>query len=491
VKKKLKWLIPVLAVALVLVVLIAAVAIKTFTFTSKQIPVSGKVSYPVNIDEAAGRLSKAIQYKTVFDQDPAAVDYEPFTQLQDYLQKAYPLVHATLDKKVINKYGLLYIWKGSDTQKKPILLLAHQDIVPATNDSEWKHPPFAGEIADGYIWGRGALDDKCTLLGMMESVEYLIKEGYKPSRTVYLAFGFDEEITGKEGAGNIAKYFKQQGVEFEFITDEGELIITGAVPGISAPVALIGTAEKGFLSIELSADSEGGHASMPPRQTTVGIVAAAIDKLEKNPFPARMSGPTGEMFDYLGPDMRMPLKLVFANMWLLGSVVEDQLASSPATDATLRTTTAPTMFQGSQRDNVLPSHSSAVVNLRLMPGDSIDSVIKRVNTVINDPRVKVKIYGGGSTEASPVSGTSTWAFSTFNKTIRDVFPEALVCPALVNSSSDSSRYIGLSPNILRFLPQRFTSEDLKLLHGTNERISLSNYAEFISFYIQLIKNSDK
>ena len=488
--KKKKWLIPVLAIVLVIVILIAAVAIKTLTFSSKQLSTSAKVSYPVNVDEAAATLARAIQFKTIFNEDTSKVDYEPFAKLQDYLEKSFPLVNATLEKKVINKYGLLYIWKGSDPQKKPILLLAHQDVVPADPDG-WKYEPFSGTIADGYIWGRGTLDDKCTVLGMLESVEYLIKDGFKPSRSVYLAFGFDEEITGQEGAGKIADYLKAQGQQFEYMTDEGEIIITGAVPGITAPVALIGTAEKGYLSVELSASSEGGHSSMPPRQTTIGIVAAAIDKLEKNPFPAHMSGPTGEMFDYLGPDMSPMYKTIFANMWLLGPVVEDQLASSPATDATLRTTIAPTMFQGSQRENVLPALASAVVNLRLMPGDSIDSVVQRLKSVINDPRVTIKIYGHGSNEATPVSKTDTWAFSTFNRTIRDVFPEALVCPALVNSASDSTRYIGLSPNILRFLPQRFDSEGLHMLHGINEKISLTNYGEMINFYIQLIKNSDK
>jgi carboxypeptidase PM20D1 len=487
--KKKKWLIPVLAVVLVIVLLICVIAVKTLAFTSKQLNVSGKVSYPVNIDDAATKLSKAIQYKTIFNEDPSTVDYGPFAAMQEYLEKSFPLVNSTLEKKVINKYGLLYTWKGSDPQKKPILLLAHQDVVPAPPEG-WKYDPFSGTIAEGYIWGRGSLDDKCTLLGILESVEYLIKDGYKPSRTVYLAFGFDEEITGKQGAGKIAEYMKAQGLQFEYITDEGDLIISGAIPGISIPVALVGTAEKGFLSLELSADSEGGHSSMPPRQTTVGIVAAAIDRLEKNPFPAHMSGPSGEMFDYLGPDMRFPYKLIFANMWLLGPVVEDQLSSSPATDASVRTTIAPTMFQGSQRDNVLPTHAAAVVNFRLMPGDSIESTVQHVKSVINDPRVNVKLYGDGNIEPSPVSGTDTWAFGTFTRTIREVFPDALVSPALVNSSSDSSRYIGLSPNILRFLPERLTGGDLHMLHGVNEKISLSNYAEFINFYIQLIKNSD-
>lgn len=483
-----KWVYAVLAIVAIIVILVGAVAIKTATFTTKQLPAPTKVTYPVDADGAARRLSAAIQFKTIFNEDAAKVDYGTFAELQKYLEKSYPLAYSQLDRKVINDYGLLFIWKGSDPSLKPVLLLAHQDVVPAAEEG-WKYPPFSGTVAEGYIWGRGSLDDKCTLLGMLEGIEYLLKDGFKPVRSLYLASGFDEEVSGKQGAGMIAASLKSQGIEFEYINDEGEIVITGAVPGISAPVALIGIAEKGAMSLELSAESEGGHASMPPHQTTVGIVAAAVDKLEKNPFPARMSGPTGEMFDYLGPDMKFPFNMIFANMWLLGRVVEDQLSSSPATDATLRTTTAPTMSQGSQRPNVLPARATAVVNLRLMPGDSIDSVVQRVKTVINDPRVSVKIYGQGGNEASPVSSTTSWAFKTMNKTIRQIFPEALVCPALVNSASDSSHYIGLSPSILRFLPQRFVSKDLVLLHGTNERISLSNYAEMINFYIQLVRNS--
>jgi carboxypeptidase PM20D1 len=486
-----KWVIAVLAVGAVLVILIAAVAVKTLTFTSKQIAVSGKVTYPVDADMAAKRLAGAVQIKTIFNEDLAQVDYGQFTRLQEYLAASYPLVESKLEKKVINNYGLLYTWKGSDTTLKPILLLAHQDVVPAAPDG-WKYDPFSGTIADGYIWGRGTLDDKCTVLGQLEAVEFLLKDGFKPVRTVYLGYGFDEEITGKEGAGKIADYLRQQGLDFEYITDEGDLIISGAVPGISAPVALIGTAEKGYLSLELAAESEGGHSSMPPRDTAVGIVAEAVAKLENNPFPSHMSGPTGEMFEYLGPEMRFPYNMIFANMWLLQPVVEDQLASSPSTDATLRTTIAPTMFKASDRDNILPTRASAVVNFRLMPGDSIDSVIKRVNKVINDPRVVVKIYNPeGRTEPSAVTSTTSWGYITFSKTVREVFPDALVGPALVNSYSDSSQYAGLSKAVLRFLPQKLNIKDIAMLHGVNEKITVSNYTEMITFYIQLIRNSGK
>jgi carboxypeptidase PM20D1 len=484
------WVKVVLCIVGVIVLLAAVIAIKTATFTSKQLPPVSKVSYAVDAAQAADRLSRAVQFKTVFNEDLSKVDYGPFAKQQEYLAQAFPLVHSTLDKKVFNDYGLLYTWKGSDPSLKPVLLLAHQDVVPAS-DEGWKYPPFSGTVAEGYIWGRGTLDDKCTLLSMLEGIEFLIKDGFKPARTVMLASGFDEELTGMEGAGKIAQYFKDNGQQFEYITDEGFLLISGAIPGIKGPVALIGIAEKGYLNLELAAESEGGHSSMPPRQTTAGIIAAAVDKLEKNPFPGKLAGgPAGQMFEYLGPEMSPLYKTVFGNTWLLDPVIQGILSSSPSTDATLRTTTAPTMLRGSDRENILPKRASAAVNFRLFPGDTIESVVKRVNTVINDPRVKVTVLPGAN-EASPVTSTDSWAFRTFSQSIHEVFPEAVLAPGMTNSASDATRYIGLSPNILRFLPQRLNSDELSMLHGTNEKISLSNYSEMISFYIQLIKNSCK
>ena len=483
------WLKVILSVVGIIVILVGAIAVKTATFTSKQLPATARFSYAIDADKAAERLAKSLQFKTTFDEDISKVDYAPFSRFQQYLANTYPLIDSKLEKQVINDHALIFTWKGSDPSKKPILLLAHQDVVPAA-EKGWKYPPFAGTVAEGSIWGRGSLDDKCTVLGIMEAVEYLLKDNYQPSRSIYVALGFDEEVTGLQGAGKVAAYFKSLGLNFEYISDEGEVIISGAVPGISAPVALIGTAEKGFLSLELDVDSEGGHSSMPPRETSIGILSEAIVKLQKNPFPSHMSGPSGDMLEVLGPEMRFPYNMIFANMWLLGPVVEDQLSSSPETDATIRTTIAPTMLQGSDRENVLPKRASAVVNFRLMPGDSSDSVIKRVKTVINDPRVTVNIFGGGTVEASPVSSTKSASYQTMARTIRQVFPDALVAPALVNSSSDSTRYIGLSDNIFRFLPQRLNLNDLKMLHGDNEHITINNYTEMITFYIQLIRNSN-
>jgi len=483
-----KWVIAVLSVALLIVILVAVIAVRTVTFTSKQIPVSGKVTYPVDIDRAAGRLSGAIQFKTVSSQDPSEIDYEQFRLLQEHLEKAFPVVHSALDKKVIGEYSFLYVWKGTDTQKKPILLLAHQDVVPA-EDIGWEYPPFSGTVAAGYIWGRGALDDKSAICGPMEAIEYLIKEGFKPARSIYLAVGHDEEIGGSDGAGKIAEYLKSQGLQFEYVLDEGLVVTQGIVPGVSAPAALVGTAEKGYLTLELIAEGEGGHSAMPPPQTMVGILATAIDKLQNNPFPIRMSGPTGDLFEYLGPEMKFPNNMVFANMWLFGPVVKGKLSVSPATNATIRTTMAPTMFQGSTKENVLPTQARAAVNFRLLPGDTVQSVTEQVQKIIDDPRVVVRSSAHPGVEPSPISSAETWSFGIMNKTIRDVMPDVVVAPSLVVVTTDCKYYVELSPSIYRFLPQRLSGEDLTRIHGLNERISIDNYGEFINFYIQLMRNS--
>ncbi len=485
-KKMKKWVFAVLVIIAVLVVLVAAVAIKTATFTSKQVAAGQKPSFNIDSDKAAGRLSGSIKFKTISNKDPQQVDYTQFKGLQEYIEKSFPLVHSTLEKKIVNEYAMLYIWKGSDTSKKPIMLLGHQDVVQVATEG-WKHEPFSGDIADGYVWGRGTLDDKGCIFNILEAAEYLIKDGFKPSRSIYFAFGHDEEVGGMEGARKIGEYLKAQNLQFEFIIDEGMLVSQGAVPGIKQPVALIGTAEKGFLSLELTADGTGGHASMPPKQTAVGVLAAAIDRLEMNPFPIRMTGPAADLFEYLGPEMSFPFNMLFANQWLFGPVIQGQLAASNATNAAIRTSTAPTMFQGSNQDNVLPAKAVAVVNFRILPGESIQSTQDHVKQVINDPRVKVQPYRGAS-EPSPISPTSAWSFGVLSKTIREVMPDVLIAPMLVLAGTDCGHYEALSPNIYRFLPQRLYGDDTGMLHGTNEKIAISNYVEGISYYIQLMKN---
>jgi carboxypeptidase PM20D1 len=368
--------------------------------------------------------------------------------------------------------------------------MAHMDVVPVdpATEKSWTHGPFSGQVTDGYIWGRGTMDDKASVLGILEAAEQLLAEGFKPQRTVFLAFGHDEEIGGNNGAAKIAEDLRRRGVELEFVLDEGMNILNRIVPGISSPVALIGIAEKGYLSLRLSVERPGGHSSIPPADTAIGMVSRALQRLETKPFPSRLSGPTLEMFEYLGPEMPWANKLALANLWLLDPLVRKQLTKSPLTNAAIRTTLAPTLFNAGVKENVLPSTAAAVVNLRLLPGDSIASAVARVQRVIDEPRIKITPLAV-QMEASPISDIGSPSFTLIQRTIRQTAPTALVAPALLVAATDSRHYAGLTKNIFRFLPIALGPEDTKRYHGIDERISVDDYERCVRFYAQVIRNS--
>ncbi len=483
----------VLLILLVAILLLAAVLLfRTFSFHSKQIRVEAVPLYKTD-DAAIERLSEAIQFKTISYQDSGKMDTSQFNGLHRFLKKSFPLVDSLLTLEKINNYSLLYKWQGSDASLKPVLLMAHQDVVPvdpATIDG-WAHPPFDGVVKDGFVFGRGTLDIKSGITAQLEAVEYLLKENYKPQRTIYLAYGHDEEIGGKQGAFQIAKHLQEQHIELEFVLDEGGSIISGIVPGVAKPVAIIGIAEKGYVSLELTVEEEGGHSSMPPKQTAIGILSAAIAKLETHPFATKMDGVGSVMFDYVGPEMNFGMRLVFANRWLFAPIIESQLDKKNSTRATMHTTTAATIFKSGEKENVLPIKASAVINFRIMPGDSIKGVIDFVKSVLNDERIKIGMTNQFGDEPSFVSDTESESFKLIQKTTSEIFPDVLVAPYLVLGATDSKHYKNLTKNIFRFEPTRFDDEDLKRFHGTDERIPIESYKETISFYIQLIKNSNE
>ncbi len=482
----------VLLILLTILLLLAAVLLfNTLSFYTKQIKAEAVPLYKTD-DAVIQRLSRAIQFKTVSYQDSGKMDTTAFMGLHRFLQQSFPLVDSLLTLEKINTYSLLYKWQGSNPGLKPILLMAHQDVVPVdpVTLSGWAHPPFEGVVKDGFVFGRGALDIKSGIMGEMEAVEYLLHEGFKPERTVYLAYGHDEEIGGRQGALQIANYLQQQNVELEYVLDEGGSIISGIVPGVEKPVAIIGIAEKGYVSLELSVEEEGGHSSMPPKQSAIGILSAAITKLETHPFPNQMNGVGAVLFDYVGPEMDFGMRLVFANRWLFGPVIESQLDKKNSTRASMHTTTAATIFKSGEKENVLPIKAYAVVNFRIMPGDSAQGVIDYVKRVINDQRIKVGTTSQQPDEPSGVSDLSSPAFGVIHKTTAEIFPDVLVAPYLVLGATDSKHYKNITKNIFRFEPTRLDDADLKRIHGTDERISIESYKETISFYIQLIKNSN-
>ena len=436
------------------------------------------------------RFSRALKYQTVSQEDRAQFNQEAFLGFQKFLEQSFPKAHRIMKKEIVGDYSLLYKWQGRDDKALPILLVAHMDVVPADTASggSWSYPPFQGQIADGFIWGRGTLDDKVSMVGIFEAVEKLLQEEYVPDRTIYLAFGHDEEIGGRRGAATIAELLNSRGLKLEYVLDEGFTIIEDMMPGIAKAVALIGFAEKGCVSIELSVESEGGHSMMPPRETAIGILSTAVSKLEKNQFPLRMEAPVKKMFETLAPEMSVGLKTVFSNLWLFGGLVEQKLASVPRTNALVRTTVAPTIFQAGVKENVLATKARAVVNYRLLPGDTIHEVWLHVRKTVNDPRVQINILDGLTSEPSRIADTESRGYKSVEQAVRKVFPQVLVAPGLVMGATDSRYYAAMTGNVLHFIPVRLRSDDLSRIHGVNERISIENYNEVVKFYMQLLRN---
>ncbi|MBS1241101.1 MAG: Gly-Xaa carboxypeptidase, partial [Gemmatimonadetes bacterium] len=342
--------------------------------------------------EAAGRhLAEAITFPTVSLESGGPVDTAAFRQLHLFLERAYPNLHRQLRRELIGGLSLLFTWPGRDPALAPVILMAHQDVVPVTPEAldRWAHPPFAGQIADGFIWGRGALDDKAGMMGILEAVEALLSQGYQPARTIYLAFGHDEEVGGVYGARAIADTLAARGMASPaMVLDEGGAMSEG-MAGLEGPVALIGVAEKGFVTLQLTVDAEGGHSSMPPRETAIGILSAAITRLEAHPFPARMTPAVQGMFASMAPATSGATRLALANLWLFKPVVIRRLLAEPQTASMLRTTTAPTIFHAGVKDNVLPQRATASVNFRLLTGDTRESVMATVHRIIADDRVRV------------------------------------------------------------------------------------------------------
>ncbi|RKG79994.1 M20 family peptidase [Corallococcus exercitus] len=479
----------VLLVLLALVFLLAGVlVVRTLRFDSRQVSAEPAEPFPVDATAAAGRLAEALRHRTIAASDGMRTEDAAFQALHAQLVAAFPRVHAQLEHEAVGAHAHLYTWKGSEPGLHPVLLMGHLDVVPAEAEATWSHPPFGGVVADGYVHGRGALDDKGSVLAILEAVEGLLAQDYRPRRTVMLAFGADEEVGGHDGAALVAQRLRERGVHLESVLDEGSPIGVGLVPGVAAPVALVGVAEKGSTRVELKVRSAGGHASMPPRQTAANILARALVRLEENPFKPELRGGTRALFEYVGPEMNFGMRLLFANTWLFAPIIERQMAGAPSTDASIRTTTAATMLEGSPKPNVLPSQARAVLNVRLLPGDSLEDVRTHMRKVLDDPRVEVAAEGD---EASPVSSLDTEGWRQLQRSIRQEFPDVLVAPFLTVAATDARYFHSLSDSVYRFVPVRLTREDLARMHGRDERLSVDEHAAAIRFYAQYLRNTTR
>ncbi|MFC7048957.1 M20/M25/M40 family metallo-hydrolase [Emcibacter nanhaiensis] len=441
-------------------------------------------------EQSLDRLSRAIRIPTVSAEEEAKVDTAPFDDFHRFLEQNFPLIHQKMEKQVLAGHTLVYKWPGRNPALKPVLLMNHMDVVPVLNPELWQQPPFGGVIADGYIWGRGSLDDKSGLMAQMEAAEILTAQGYAPERSIYFLFGHDEERGGKSGgAATAARWFADQGIRFEFVLDEGMVIADGLLPGVEIPVAMIGIAEKGYMDLKLTARSEGGHSSMPEPGSSIERLSRALDKLYDHPLPQQMM-----YIEMLGKNLKahMPygMKVAFHNYGLLKPLLKKGLGNNSTLSPFMRTTTAPTILRAGEKSNVIPAEASAVVNFRIIPGESSDDVVRMVADIIDDPHIRLEKLT--ASEPSPVSDPDSASFQLIRQTILETAGDEDIAttPQLVTAATDSRFLRDVTDNTYRFQYVHVTPALRPAYHGQDERLRTDDYAKMIEFYVRLMKNTD-
>ncbi|NLB52047.1 MAG: M20/M25/M40 family metallo-hydrolase [Syntrophomonadaceae bacterium] len=444
-----------------------------------------KTGIKFDLNKAAEHLASAIRFKTVSYPDNSLIDFAQYNGFLQFLTEAYPEIHRVCEITMINNYSPMFRWQGSDGKGlKPILLLGHYDVVPAIeDDGVWLEPPFSGVIKGNYIWGRGAIDNKGQVIAILEAIEHLIESGFQPERDIYITLGFDEEIGGSMGAVKTAAYFKEKNIEFDCVLDEGGCIVTDIMDGLKVPAALIGIAEKATANFKISVSGQGGHSSMPPANTAIGTLAKIISNLENHPMPARLIMPVREMFKKMAPYMENN-KLVLKSIDKLFPAVSSVLSKNPATNSMIRTTFAATMIGGGYAPNVLPPEAWAIVNARVLQGDSINGVMEHIRKV--NPGIEFtleKLMGEDPGNISPIDSP---AYKTIEKILGEMFPEVLVLPYLMAGATDSRNYAGVSKGIYRFAAMVLNKELYATIHSENERLSFDNLASMMEFYYKLI-----
>jgi len=436
---------------------------------------------------AAQHLSQAVQIQTVSHQDPAENQLVEWDKLHGWLASTYPKAHAAMQKEVLGK-TLAYTWPGSDAGAQPIIVMAHQDVVPVTpgTEKDWKHAPFAGELAEGAVWGRGSVDDKGSLVALFEAIDALAGQGFKPKRTIILVAGHDEEAGGS-GAAEVAKLLASRKVKALFTIDEGGLISTDT-PMINGPAAMIGIAEKGYATLRVTANAPGGHSSAPPKPNEIGTVnlAKAVLAINAKQFPMELRGPAEGMVSVLAAKAGGASKMAVANRWLLGGLVKSKMADSPASAAMLHTTIAPTMLTGSPKENVLPQSATALINYRIAPWNSSKDVLERARLATKALPVTVDFTERAPREPSPVSSTNSPGWNLIAATAKANMPGLAIAPYLVVAGTDSRSMAPVSDDVYRFQAIGLATGDIKMIHGTNEHMTFANLESLIRFYARLI-----
>lgn len=476
-------------------------------FSSMQMQGIEKVEVQVDLEGATQRLSKAVQFKTISNQDRSDFDEQAFKDYHQFLEESYPLVHKTLKREEVGDprpFSLIYTWEGKDPSLPPAIFMAHQDVVPIAEESrdQWEVEPFSGDVKDGYIWGRGSLDDKNQIHAILEATEMKLKEGFQPDRTILFVFGHDEEVGGPEGAKHAADIIEQRYDKIAFVMDESAPLIPGVFPGIRENTALIGIAQKGFVSLEIAINGVGGHSSQPGDESNIVALAKAVEKVEAAQFPYKIHEAVRYQYRFMGPELaeeQQPLykAVAYGNDDTVTDLEEkflEAMATNQITRAMIHTTTAVTMFNAGVKDNVLPPAATAVVNFRPMPGDTPEVIIEHVRKAIGDDRMTIRDISA-STPATNVADPHGEGYKILEKTIRQTWGnDLIVSPFFVIGGSDSKHFQARS-----FAPDVYTMTAIQLestkefegFHGVNERILVDEYGRSIGFFYQLMDNLDK
>ena len=473
-----------LSFVLIIGALLSIALVRTLMHSAPELTVNVGITADIDGEAAINNLAASIRFKTISHQDKEKFSPQEFEGFIKWAADTYPEFHSAMQLEML-EYTLLFKWAGSDSSLAPILLTGHYDVVPVIPGTEsiWEEEPFAGVISNNRIWGRGALDDKSGVVGMMEAATYLIKNNFQPARTVYFSFGHDEEIGGS-GAAQVTEKLKQEGVQLQWSLDEGSFVNRGFFPGVDKLVAPINVAEKGIMNLLIVAKAKGGHSSTPPKKTAVTILADALIKLENEPLPGSLEGLSAVMFDEVSKHMPFSYRFLFANRWLFGGLLDRQMSSTPVINAMIRTTTAPTMLNGSIKSNVLPIEATALINFRLHPRDSIESVTEHVRRVVGSDQVEVRALGG--IEASGVSEWESPGYEIISSSLSKVYGEVVSVPGIMIAASDTRHYSKVADNSFRFNPFSIVPEDMTGFHGTNESIAVDSFVAGIKTYVDII-----
>ena len=467
----------------IVAVFLAVVLIRTLAFKPKAQPQTSDEEIIFDKEAAIDALAQLIRCKTISYNDHSLEDDAEFDKLISLLPGLYPRVFDVCSVNQLPGRGLLLRWPGKK-DNAPVVLMAHYDVVPV-NEENWEKPPFAGIVENGVLWGRGALDTKVTFNGIFSAANHLIAKGFQPEQDIYFAFSGGEEVNGT-GAPNIVQYFIDHEIQPALVVDEGGAVVENVFPGVKQPCGLIGIAEKGMMNAQFRTVSAGGHASAPKPHTPVGVLAAACKRVEDHPFKAHIEGPAAQMFDTLGRYSTLLYRMIFANMWCFGWVI-DLLGrmSGGEMNALVRTTVAFTQMEGSSARNVIPPEAKMVANMRLNPSDSVESALKYLHRVVNDPAVEITALE--SNEPSRISETNCPAWDKVAAAVAETWRGCIVAPYLMVQCSDSRHYGRISDHVYRFSAMDLTAEERATIHGNNERIRLDCAARAVEFYIRLMK----